>query len=78
MVTRPCRHGKVARGGTTPHGVWTSPDQFKIIDPLTVQVTLPNPDKLALPNLATVYPIIINSKVAKRTPPLKIRGRRRG
>ena len=36
-----------------------------MIDPLTFEVTLPKPDKLALPNLATVYPIIINSKVAK-------------
>ena len=43
----------------------TSADQFKVIDPLTFEVTLPKPDKLALPNLATVYPIIINSKVAK-------------
>ena len=42
----------------------TSADQFKVMDPLTIEVTLPKPDKLALPNLATVYPIIINSKVA--------------
>src|SRR4030081_2181179 len=46
-------------------GSMTSADQFKVIDPLTFGVTLPKPDKLALPNLATVYPIIINSKVAK-------------
>src|SRR3981189_1514557 len=46
-------------------GAMTSADQFKVIDPLTFEVTLPKPDKLALPNLATVYPIIINSKVAK-------------
>jgi peptide/nickel transport system substrate-binding protein len=46
-------------------GSFTSADQFKVIDPLTFEVTLPKPDKLALPNLATVYPIIINSKVAK-------------
>src|SRR6195256_3653224 len=46
-------------------GSMTSADQFKVIDPLTVEVTLPKPDKLALPNLATVYPIIFNSKVAK-------------
>jgi peptide/nickel transport system substrate-binding protein len=46
-------------------GSLTSADQFKVIDPLTIEVTLPKPDKLALPNLATVYPIIINSKVAK-------------
>jgi peptide/nickel transport system substrate-binding protein len=46
-------------------GSMTSAGQFKVIDPLTFEVTLPKPDKLALPNLATVYPIIINSKLAK-------------
>lgn len=46
-------------------GSLTSADQFRVIDPLTFEVTLPKPDKLALPNLATVYPIIINSRVAK-------------
>jgi peptide/nickel transport system substrate-binding protein len=46
-------------------GSLTDADQFKVIDPATIEVTLPKPDKLALPNLATVYPIIINSKVAK-------------
>ena len=46
-------------------GSMTSADQFRVIDPLTFEVTLPTPDKLALPNLATIYPIIINSKVAK-------------
>ena len=46
-------------------GSITSADQFKIIDTHTVEVTLPKPDKLALPNLATVYPVIFNSKLAK-------------
>jgi peptide/nickel transport system substrate-binding protein len=46
-------------------GSMTDASQFKVIDPATFEVTLPKPDKLALPNLATVYPIIINSKVAK-------------
>ncbi|WNV08759.1 ABC transporter substrate-binding protein [Tardiphaga sp. 709] len=46
-------------------GSLTDASQFKVIDPTTFEVTLPQPDKLALPNLATVYPIIINSKVAK-------------
>jgi peptide/nickel transport system substrate-binding protein len=46
-------------------GSLTSADQFKVIDPLTFEVTLPKPDKLALPNLAIVYSLIINSKVAK-------------
>ncbi|WP_234196927.1 ABC transporter substrate-binding protein [Pseudacidovorax sp. NFM-22] len=46
-------------------GSMTSPSQFKVVDAHTFQVSLPQPDRLALPNLATVYPIIINSKVAK-------------
>jgi peptide/nickel transport system substrate-binding protein len=46
-------------------GSLTSADQFKVIDPSTFEVTLPKPDRLALPNLATIYPIIFNSKVAK-------------
>jgi peptide/nickel transport system substrate-binding protein len=46
-------------------GSMTSADQFRVVDPLTFEVTLPKPDKLALPNLATVYPIIINSTLAK-------------
>jgi peptide/nickel transport system substrate-binding protein len=46
-------------------GSITSVDQFKIIDTHTVELTLPKPDKLALPNLATIYPVIFNSKLAK-------------
>src|SRR5213595_97462 len=46
-------------------GSMTSADQFKVIDASTFEVTLPKPDRLALSNLATVYPIIINAKVAK-------------
>jgi peptide/nickel transport system substrate-binding protein len=46
-------------------GSMTKPEQFKVIDASTFEVTLPKPDRLALSNLATVYPIIINSKVAK-------------
>src|ERR1700747_2704541 len=46
-------------------GSLTNAEQFKVIDTLTFEVTLPKPDKLALPNLATVYPMIINSKAAK-------------
>src|SRR5258705_1030475 len=46
-------------------GSMTSADQFRVVDPLTFEVTLPKPDKLALPNLATAYPITFNSKVPK-------------
>ena len=47
-------------------GSLTSADQFKIVDPRTIEVTLPKPDRLALPNLAVVYPIIINAKLARQ------------
>ncbi len=46
-------------------GSLTKPEQFKAIDPLTFEVTLEKPDRFALPNLAVVYAIIINSKLAK-------------
>ncbi|GJD65594.1 putative D,D-dipeptide-binding periplasmic protein DdpA [Methylobacterium frigidaeris] len=46
-------------------GSLTSPGQFTVVDPHTFKVTLPKPDRLALPNLATVYAIVINSKAAK-------------
>ena len=41
-------------------------DQFTIVDDHTLKVTLDRPDRLALPNLGTVYAIMINSKVAKQ------------
>ena len=46
-------------------GSLTKPEQFKVIDPLTFEVTLDKPDRFALPNLTVVYAIIINSKLAK-------------
>lgn len=42
-----------------------SPDQFTVLDNRTFQITLPFASKLALPDLATPIPIIINSQVAK-------------
>lgn len=42
-----------------------SPDQFKALDDRTFQITLPFASKLALPDLATPIPIIINSQTAK-------------
>jgi peptide/nickel transport system substrate-binding protein len=47
-------------------GSLTKPEQFKIIDDYTFEVTLDKPDRLALPNLATVYAIVINSELAKK------------
>lgn len=46
-------------------GSMTNSEQFRVINASTFEVTLPKPDRLALANLATTYPIIINSKLAK-------------
>jgi peptide/nickel transport system substrate-binding protein len=51
-------------------GSMTSADQFRVIDPLTIEVTLPRPDKLALPNLH-------RSIRSSSTPSLPGRARRR-
>ena len=42
-----------------------SPDQFVVVDPLTVKVNFPKPNKLELPNLAVPIAMILNSKLAK-------------
>ncbi len=47
-------------------GSITSPDQFKIVDPHTVTLTLDKPDRLALANLCVCYAIMINSKLARQ------------
>ena len=47
-------------------GSLTKADQFKIVDEHTISVTLDRPDRLALPNLGTVYAIMINSKLARQ------------
>ena len=47
-------------------GSITSADQFKIVDPHTVTLTLDKPDRLALANLCVCYAIMINSKLAKQ------------
>ncbi len=47
-------------------GSLNSADQFKIVDPQTVTVTLDKPDRLALANLCVCYAIMINSKLAKK------------
>ena len=60
-----CVTANVLCKGQLLTGSMTSADQFKIVDPRTIEVTLPKPDKLALANLAVVYPVIFNSKVAK-------------
>jgi len=47
-------------------GSMTKPEQFVVVDDHTVRVDLPEADRLALPNLALTYPIIVNSKLAKQ------------
>jgi peptide/nickel transport system substrate-binding protein len=47
-------------------GGWTSPDQFKVIDPHRLKLKLAKPDRLALPNLSVLYVMIINSQLARK------------
>lgn len=47
-------------------GSITSVDQFTIVDPHTVTLTLDKSDRLALANLCVVYAIMINSKLARQ------------
>lgn len=47
-------------------GSMESPEQFVVVDDHTIRIDLPRPDRYALPDLAVVYPFIINSKVAKQ------------
>jgi len=47
-------------------GSLTSPDQFSVVDTRTVQIKLPRPDRLAVPNLATTYLPMYNSKLARQ------------
>ena len=47
-------------------GSITSADQFQIVDPHTLTLTLEKPDRLALANLCVPYAIMINSKLARQ------------
>ncbi len=47
-------------------GSMTKPEQFEVMGPDTIRVRLDKPDRLAAPNIATVYAIMINSKLAKK------------
>lgn len=46
-------------------GSWTKAEQFRVVDAHTFEAKVERPDRLALPNLCTLYCMIINSKVAK-------------
>jgi peptide/nickel transport system substrate-binding protein len=45
-------------------GSFTDPEQFVAVDDHTFQITLPQANKLALPDLTVPVPIVINSKLA--------------
>ncbi|MGB0660797.1 MAG: ABC transporter substrate-binding protein [Mangrovicoccus sp.] len=45
-------------------GGFTRPDQFAAIDDKTFQITLDQPSKLSIPDLAVPVPFVINSKLA--------------
>lgn len=47
-------------------GSLTQPEQFSVVDAHTFKITVPDGNKLALPDLAVPIPIIINSKLAKQ------------
>ncbi|WP_367193811.1 ABC transporter substrate-binding protein [Amorphus sp. 3PC139-8] len=47
-------------------GSLTSPDQFTIVDERTVRITLPQVDRLALANLASLYAPMFNAELVKR------------
>ena len=57
---------KSLAAGQIGTGSLTKPEQFSVVDPRTIVVTLPKPDRLALANLATPLAPIINSKLAKQ------------
>ena len=46
-------------------GSWTKAEQFRVVDAHTFEAKVERADRLALPNLCTLYCTIINSKVAK-------------
>ena len=46
-------------------GSMTDPAQFVVVDERTIRIELPQPDRLALPNLALTYPIMVNAALAK-------------
>jgi peptide/nickel transport system substrate-binding protein len=47
-------------------GSMTKAEQFTVVDAYTFKVSLPRKDKLALPNIGTPVPAIINSKLARK------------
>jgi peptide/nickel transport system substrate-binding protein len=57
----------LAKSGAAPQlstGSLTKPEQFKVLDERSIEVTLDKPDQLALGNLATPFARVINRKLA--------------
>ncbi|MGI4951920.1 MAG: ABC transporter substrate-binding protein [Janthinobacterium lividum] len=46
-------------------GSLTAPEQMRVTGEHTVEITLPQPDRLAVPNLATLYAPMVNSRLAR-------------
>jgi peptide/nickel transport system substrate-binding protein len=57
---------KSLAAGQLGTGSLTRPEQFTVVDPLTLTVDLPKADRLALANLATPLAPIFNSKLARQ------------
>ncbi|NTG04891.1 ABC transporter substrate-binding protein [Agrobacterium rhizogenes] len=50
-------------------GSLTDPKQFSVVDPLTFQIKLEKADRLVLPNLASMFAPIYNSKLVRENVP---------
>lgn len=46
-------------------GSMTDPAQFVVVDDMTIRIDTPRADRFTLPNLALLFPAIINSKAAR-------------
>lgn len=54
-----------ASRGQLSTGSMTKPEQFVVVDDHTIRVTTEQADRFTLPNLAVLFPAIINSKLAQ-------------
>ncbi len=59
-------------------GSLEKPSQFVVVDDHTFRVDFIRKDKMLMFNLAVVVPFVINSELAKRMRPNRIRGRWHG
>jgi peptide/nickel transport system substrate-binding protein len=47
-------------------GSMTSPEQFRVLGERVVEITLSRPDRMALPNLATIFMPMFNARLARQ------------